>query len=161
PLPFFRLAIVGAGTMGALALSVGLRIGARDVLAVDINDQRLDTMRVLGASEVINVNSPEGVAEAIKLATGGFNIVIDASGSASARQTAFDLCRAGGQVVLLGMSTQKSEVNFVGSICKEHRVVMSFAYTPVDFRRSLDLLIAGEINLDRWTGRMPLENGQQ
>ena len=53
------------------------------------------------------------------------------------------------QVVLLGMGTQRSEVNFVTSIRKEHRVVMSFAYTPVDFRRSLDLLIAGEINLRR------------
>ena len=38
---------------------------------------------------------------------------------------------------------------------------MSFAYTPVDFRRSLDLLIAGEINLTPWTLRMPLERGQE
>jgi threonine dehydrogenase-like Zn-dependent dehydrogenase len=74
---------------------------------------------------------------------------------------AFDLCRPGGQVILLGMGTQRSEVNFVTSIRKEHRVVMSFAYTPVDFRRSLDLLIAGEINLTPWTVRMPLERGQE
>jgi threonine dehydrogenase-like Zn-dependent dehydrogenase len=38
---------------------------------------------------------------------------------------------------------------------------MSFAYTPMDFRRSLDLLIAGEIDLTRWTSRMPLEQGQE
>jgi len=74
---------------------------------------------------------------------------------------AFDLCRPGGQVVLLGMGTQRSEVNFVASIRKEHRVVMSFAYTPPDFRRALDLLIAGEINLTEWTVRLPLERGQE
>src|ERR1051326_851803 len=48
PPPFFRFAIVGAGTMGALALLAALRIGARDILAADVNDQRLATMRKLG-----------------------------------------------------------------------------------------------------------------
>jgi 2-desacetyl-2-hydroxyethyl bacteriochlorophyllide A dehydrogenase len=161
PPPFFRMAIVGAGTMGALALSAGLRIGARDVLSVDVNDQRLETMRKLGAASTINVATSEAVTEAQKIAGRGYDIVIDASGSAAARQLAFDLCRPGGQVVLLGMGTQRSEVNFVTSIRKEHRVVMSFAYTPVDFSRSLDLLIAGEISLTPWTVRLPLERGQE
>jgi 2-desacetyl-2-hydroxyethyl bacteriochlorophyllide A dehydrogenase len=161
PPPFFRLAIVGAGTMGALAVSAALRIGARDVLAVDVNDQRLETMRKLGSSATINVVTSEAVEEAKRIAGHGYTIVIDASGSAAARQLAFDLCCPGGQVVLLGMGTQRSEVNFVTSIRKEHRVVMSFAYTPVDFRRSLDLLNAGEIDLTPWTVRMPLERGQE
>jgi 2-desacetyl-2-hydroxyethyl bacteriochlorophyllide A dehydrogenase len=161
PPPFFRLAIVGAGTMGALAISAALRIGARDMLAVDVNDQRLETMRKLGASATVNAATSEAVAEALRIAGRGYDLVIDASGSAGARQMAFDFCRPGGQVVLLGMGTQRSEVNFVTSIRKEHRVVMSFAYTPVDFRRSLDLLIAGEINLTRWTVRMPLTRGQE
>lgn len=161
PAPFFRLAIVGAGTMGALALMTSQRIGASDVLVMDVNDQRLATMRELGAAATLNTSTPETVAEAQQLAGRGFDVVIDASGSAPARQMAFDLCRPGGQVVLLGMGTQRSEINFVNSIRKEHRVVMSFAYTPVDFRRALDLLLAGEIDLGRWTEQMPLEQGQQ
>jgi len=158
PPPFFRFAIVGAGTMGALALLASLRIGARDVLTVDVNDERLAIMRQLGAFAVVNVS---GAEQANGAAGRGYDVVLDASGSAAARQMAFDLCRPGGQVILLGMGTQRSEVNFVTSIRKEHRVVMSFAYTPVDFRRSLDLLIAGEINLTPWTVRMPLERGQE
>lgn len=161
PPPFFRFAIVGAGTMGALALLASLRIGARDVLAVDVNDERLAIMRQLGASAVVNVSVAEQAEQAKSAAGRGYDVVLDASGSAAARQMAFDLCRPGGQVVLLGMGTQRSEVNFVTSIRKEHRVVMSFAYTPADFRRSLDLLIAGEINLTPWTVRMPLERGQE
>lgn len=161
PRPLFRFAIVGAGTMGALALLAAVRIGAREILAVDVNEQRLATMKSLGATTVVNMAGPEAIAEAQSVAGRGFDVVLDASGSAPARQTAFDLCRPGGQVVLLGMGAQRSEVNFVASIRKEHRVVMSFAYTPVDFRRSLDLLIAGEINLTPWTVRMPLERGQE
>jgi 2-desacetyl-2-hydroxyethyl bacteriochlorophyllide A dehydrogenase len=161
PPPFFRFAIVGAGTMGALALLAALRIGARDILAADVNDQRLATMRKLGASGTVNAANPEALGETQRRAGHGYDVVLDASGSAPARQLAFDLCCPGGQVVLLGMGTQRSEINFVASIRKEHRVVMSFAYTPVDFRRSLDLLIAGEIDLTPWTVRMPLEQGQE
>jgi 2-desacetyl-2-hydroxyethyl bacteriochlorophyllide A dehydrogenase len=160
PPPFFRLAIVGAGTMGALALSAGVRIGARQVLVTDINNDRLEVMRELGAATTVHAANPDEVAAAQRDA-GGYDVVIDASGSAPARQLAFDFCRPGGQVVLLGMGAQRSEINFVTSIRKEHRVVMSFAYTPVDFRRSLDLLIAGEIDLTPWTVRLPLERGQQ
>jgi threonine dehydrogenase-like Zn-dependent dehydrogenase len=40
-------------------------------------------------------------------------------------------------------------------------VLTSFAYTPVDFRRSLDLLIRNEIDLTPWTLRVPLEKGQE
>ena len=150
PPPFFRLAIIGAGTMGALAVS-----------AADVNEQRLETMRKLGASATVNAATSDAVAEALRVTGRGYDVVIDASGSAAARQMAFDFCRPGGQVVLLGMGTQRSEVNFVTSIRKEHRVVMSFAYSPVDFRRSLDLLIAGEIDLTAWTVRMPLARGQE
>jgi 2-desacetyl-2-hydroxyethyl bacteriochlorophyllide A dehydrogenase len=161
PPAFFRLAIIGAGTMGALALLVSQRIGARDVLAVDVNDQRLETARKLGAAAVVNSANPEALAEAQRAAGRGYDVVVDASGSAPARQIAFDFCRPGGQVVLLGMGTQRSEINFVPSIRKEHRVVMSFAYTPPDFRRSLDLLIAKEVNLTPWTVKLPLESGQE
>jgi len=161
PPAFFRLAIVGAGTMGALAASVANFTGAHEVLVVDINEQRLETMRKLGASAVVNVSTPEGTAEAQRIAGRGFDVVIDASGTAPARQMAFDLCRPGGQIALLGMAAQRSEVNFVASIRKEHRVVMSFAYTPPDFRRALDLLIAGQVDLRPWTVCMPLEHGQE
>jgi 2-desacetyl-2-hydroxyethyl bacteriochlorophyllide A dehydrogenase len=161
PPPFFRLAIVGAGTMGALAVSSARRLGARDVMATDVNAKRLETMRQLGASTTVDASSSDAVADAQRAPGRGYDVVIDASGSAAARQMAFDFCRPGGQVVLLGMGSQRSEVNFVTSIRKEHRVVMSFAYTPLDFRRSLDLLIAGEIDLTPWTVRMPLERGQE
>ncbi|MFI5097900.1 MAG: hypothetical protein ACHQT6_08015 [Candidatus Acidiferrales bacterium] len=40
-------------------------------------------------------------------------------------------------------------------------MTMSFAYTPVDFRRALDLLIAGEVDLSRWTEQVPLDRGQE
>lgn len=160
PPPFFRLAIVGAGTMGALALQAAKRIGARDVLCVDVNERRLAAMREMGASETLHVGGDAHGQGPEEQPRNEFDLVIDANGSGPARQEAFHLCRPGGQVVLLGMMQQRSEIDFVTSIRKEHRVVMSFAYTPADFQRALALLIAGEIDLSPWTEVLPLEKGQ-
>jgi threonine dehydrogenase-like Zn-dependent dehydrogenase len=161
PHPFFRMGIVGGGTMGSLALLTALRLGVREVLVQDVSDVRLDVVRRMGATLAANVSTEEGRAEACKFAGHGLDLVLDASGNSAARQAAFDLCRPGGLVVLLGMSQERSEIDFVTSIRKEHRVVMSFAYTPVDFERSLALLKAGEVDLTPWTVEMPLEQGQQ
>ncbi|MGA8088887.1 MAG: alcohol dehydrogenase catalytic domain-containing protein [Terracidiphilus sp.] len=160
PLPFFRMGIVGGGTMGSLALLTALRLGVREVLVQDVSDVRLDVARRMGVTLAVNVASEDGRAEALRFAEKGLDVVLDASGSGAARQSAFDICRPGGLVVLLGMSQERSEIDFVTSIRKEHRVAMSFAYTPVDFERSLALLKAGEIDLSPWTVEMALEEGQ-
>jgi len=161
PTPFFRMGIVGGGTMGSLALLAAKRLGVREILVQDLSDARLAVAHKMGASAALNVSSEEGRAEARRIAGNGFDLVLDASGVGAARQAAFDLCRPGGTVVLLGMGAEKSEIDFVTSIRKEHRVVMSFAYTPADFERSLALLTAGEIDLTPWTLEMALEQGQE
>ena len=161
PAPFFRMGIVGGGTMGSLALLTALRIGAREVLVLDVSDVRLNVARRMGAAMAVNVSTDEGRAEAHRFAGPGLDLLLDASGNGAARQAAFDLCRPGGLVMLLGLSQERSEIDFVTSIRKEHRVAMSFAYTPVDFERSLALLTAGEIDLMPWTREMPIDQGQQ
>lgn len=166
PLPFFRMGIVGGGTMGSLALLVAKRLGVREVLVQDVSQVRLDVARRMGATLAVNVDpeeerAEEGRAEARRFSGHGLDLVLDASGTGPARQAAFDLCRPGGQVVLLGMSNERSEIDFVTSIRKEHRVATSFAYTPVDFERSLALLKAGEIDITPWTAEMALEEGQK
>ena len=161
PLPFFRMGIVGGGTMGSLALLTARRLGVREILVQDVSDVRLETVRRMGATLAVNVSSEQGRQEATQFAGHGLDLVLDASGVGPARQAAFDLCRPGGMVVLLGMGQERSEIDFVPSIRKEHRVTMSFAYTPADFKRSLDLLTAGEIDLRPWTAELPLEEGQQ
>jgi threonine dehydrogenase-like Zn-dependent dehydrogenase len=161
PQPFFRMGIIGGGTMGALALLTALHLGVREVLVQDVSEERLASVRTMGATLAVNAATEEGRAEAQRFAGYGMDLVLDASGSDKARQAAFDLCRPGGLVMLLGMANERSEIDFVTSIRKEHRVAMSFAYTPVDFERSLALLKAGEIDLLPWTKELPLEEGQR
>jgi threonine dehydrogenase-like Zn-dependent dehydrogenase len=160
PPPMFRMAIIGAGTMGALALQCALKIGAREVLLTDVNDERLVVMTAMGSSHSVNVATAEGAAKAKEISGWGYDLTIDASGGEAARQLAFDLCRPGGQVALLGMASASSKLDFVTSIRKEHRVQMTFAYTPVDFQQALTMLIDGVIDLSPYTVTYPLESGQ-
>jgi L-iditol 2-dehydrogenase len=151
-----RMGIVGAGTMGSMALQMALRLGVREVLVEEVNETRRAAAEKMGATFVVN---PGG--DARSFAGSGLDVVIDACGSDEARQEAFDLCRPGGTVVLLGLAKERSEINFAASIRNEHRVLMSFGYTKEDFTRSLDLLSAGVIDLRPWTAQMALEEGQQ
>ena len=161
PAPFFRMGIVGGGTMGSLALLAAKSLGVRDVLVEDVSEVRLATARKMGATVAANVSTDAGREEARRFAGHGLDLVLDASGIGPARQAAFDLCRPGGLVVLLGMGEERSEIDFITSIRKEHRVAMSFAYTRADFARALKLLIDREIDLRPWTVELPLEQGQQ
>lgn len=157
--PQMRIGIIGAGTMGSMALQMALRIGAREVLVEEVNESRRAAAEAMGAT--LAVNPQAGGSEAKSFAGAGLDVVLDCCGSDEARQEAFALCRPGGTVVLLGLAREHSEINFASSIRNEHRVLMSFGYTKTDFRRSLDLLAAGVVDLRPWTAQMALAEGQQ
>ena len=150
-----RLGIVGAGTMGSMVLQMALRLGVREVLVEEVNETRRAAAEKMGATEAVASGSA-----AHSFAGTGLDVVVDACGSDEARQQAFDLCRPGGTVVLMGLARERSEINFAASIRNEHRVLMSFGYTKEDFARSLDLLTAGVVDLRPWTAQMALEEGQ-
>jgi len=159
PRPGFRMGIVGAGTMGSLALKMARYLGVSELLIEDVSETRLESARQMGATLALNPEA--GYGEARSFAGHGLDLVLDACGEEKARQEALDLCRPGGTVVLLGMAKDRSELDFGASIRKERRVQMSFGYTAEDFRCSLDLLVAGQIDLTEWTAEMPLMNGQE
>ena len=158
-MPACRLGIVGAGTMGSLALQMALYYEAAETVVLEVNEQRREAAEKMGATLTINplrtrpnAHGTDGL---------GLDFVIDACGTDDARQTALEECRAGGTVILLGMAKEKSEINFAKSIRNEHRVVMSFGYTREDFACSIELLSSAVVDLRGWTAEMPLEQGQQ
>jgi 2-desacetyl-2-hydroxyethyl bacteriochlorophyllide A dehydrogenase len=157
--PQSRVGIVGAGTMGSMALQMALRLGACEVLVEELNDARRTAAEKMGATLAVNPMSAGG--DARNFVGPGLDVVVDACGTDEARQEAFDLCRPGGTVVLLGLARERSEINFSAGIFNELRVLMSFGYTREDFARSIDLLAAGAVDLGPWTAQMALEDGQQ
>jgi 2-desacetyl-2-hydroxyethyl bacteriochlorophyllide A dehydrogenase len=156
-----RIGIIGAGVMGSLALRLARSAGISEVLVEDVCSSRVENARAFGATLAVNADDECESSEALRFAGRGLDLVIDACGTQSARQRAFDLCRSGGHVALLGLASGRSEIDFTASIYKEHRVTMSFGYTPEDFADSLDLLKSNACDLTSWTEELPLEDGQR
>ena len=78
-------------------------MGAR-VIALDINDQRLERAKAQGADLVVPVHRVDDVVAAIRDSTGGAgaDVALEASGAPSARRQAVQCVRTWGKVCLVG-----------------------------------------------------------
>ncbi|MGX1756445.1 S-(hydroxymethyl)mycothiol dehydrogenase [Streptomyces lydicus] len=100
------VAVIGCGGVGDAAV-VGARLaGAVTVIAVDIDDRKLETARSMGATHTVNSRTTDPV-EAIRELTGGFgaDVVIDAVGRPETYRQAFYARDLAGTVVLVGVPT--------------------------------------------------------
>jgi alcohol dehydrogenase, propanol-preferring len=94
------VAVFGAGGLGHLAIQYARVTGAA-VVAVDINEERLNTARALGAEHVVHVGEEDPVA-AIQ-ALGGADQAISTAVSPSAFEQAFGSLARGGTLVCVGL----------------------------------------------------------
>lgn len=94
--------IYGCGPIGQIAIQILLARGAKTVIAVDINDERCEQAKALGA---VPVNSlKEDIGEAVKKYAserGGVDLILEISGAASVYGTLFDYLRPAGHVSIL------------------------------------------------------------
>ncbi|MDV8001754.1 S-(hydroxymethyl)mycothiol dehydrogenase [Rhodococcus sp. IEGM 1408] len=100
------VAVIGCGGVGVAAV-VGARLaGASPIIAVDIDDTKLEWAKDFGATHTINSTSADPVA-GIQELTGGFgaDVVIDAVGRPETYEQAFYARDLAGTVVLVGVPT--------------------------------------------------------
>jgi S-(hydroxymethyl)mycothiol dehydrogenase len=98
------VAVIGCGGVGTAAVAGAALAGAARVIAVDLDDRKLDTARRLGATHTVNPGSADPVA-AIRELTGGHgaDVVIDAVGRPETYEQAFYARDLAGTVVLVGV----------------------------------------------------------
>ncbi|KMY49740.1 galactitol-1-phosphate 5-dehydrogenase [Peribacillus loiseleuriae] len=97
--------IVGAGgTIGLFAVQWAKIFGAKRVIAVDIDDEKLQIAQELGADYTIN-SLNEDVLVKVAEYTDGMNadIVVEAAGTPITASTVFGYAKKGGGVVFLGI----------------------------------------------------------
>ncbi|MFD5395528.1 S-(hydroxymethyl)mycothiol dehydrogenase [Streptomyces sp. NPDC127097] len=100
------VAVIGCGGVGDAAVMGARLAGAAKIIAVDIDDRKLETARSMGATHTVNSRSTDPV-EAIRELTGGFgaDVVIEAVGRPETYQQAFYARDLAGTVVLVGVPT--------------------------------------------------------
>jgi S-(hydroxymethyl)mycothiol dehydrogenase len=100
------VAVIGCGGVGCAAIAGARLAGAAKIIAVDLDDRKLATAVVLGATHTVNSRAGDPVA-AIRGLTGGFgaDVVIDAVGRPETYEQAFYARDLAGTVVLVGVPT--------------------------------------------------------
>jgi len=137
------VAVIGCGMIGLGAIVRASLRGAR-VIAMDIDDEKLELAKRLGASMVIN-SKTENVVERVRELTDGYmaDVVIEAVGSPITYVTAIDIVGFTGRVACIGYA--KSEVAFQTKyfVQKELDIRGSRNAMPEDFRAVIHYLQNG------------------
>lgn len=101
--------VVGQGPIGQLFCAALRNLGAREIIAIDVLDSRLETSPRMGATAVINAQR-DNVADAVAQITGGrmADLVVEAVGHREHRiNDCFRLVRKGGDILFFGVPTTK------------------------------------------------------
>lgn len=148
------VAVIGCGGVGNAAVCGSELAGANTIIAVDIDDQKLEWARGFGATHTINAAN-EDVVERIRELTGGngADVVIEAVGLPNTYEQAFYARDLAGTVVLVGVPTpdMKIELPLIDVFGRGGSLKSSWygdCLPSRDFPMLVDLYLQGRLNLD-------------
>jgi S-(hydroxymethyl)glutathione dehydrogenase/alcohol dehydrogenase len=157
------VAVIGCGGVG-LSCVQGARLAkAGRIVAVDIDPQKLEVARSLGATDVVSAADGDPVDAMRKAAPEGLDYVFDAIGHTSTTEQAFRALGIGGTAVIVGLPAEGTTVCFDPLWLGEaSRRIIGSHYGSTDPHRDIpdlvDLYMDGELDLDVLiSGRRPLE----
>jgi S-(hydroxymethyl)mycothiol dehydrogenase len=100
------VAVIGCGGVGDAAVLGASLAGARTIIAVDVDDRKLEWARQFGATHVVNSRQADPVEKIRELTEGnGADVVIEAIGRPETYRQAFYARDLAGTVVLVGVPT--------------------------------------------------------
>lgn len=150
--PGNNVLVEGPGPIGVLTAAVADSMGANVVVSGLRQDTqyRLPLVNDLGI-ETINVQSDADIEEYVEAKTDGigFDVIFDATGHHTGIGTAVRHVRKGGQVVMIGIPNDESEVSFTSAVRGEVDINTSYGSTWTNFERALRLMERGEIAVDQ------------
>jgi (R,R)-butanediol dehydrogenase / meso-butanediol dehydrogenase / diacetyl reductase len=141
------LAVIGVGGIGSLILAAALAQGISSIIAIDVDEQRLEKAARLGAVFLVNARR-EDPAHAMRRLTGdvGADVVIEASGAPPAPEQALTLVRRGGRVLLVGLQEAHRSLDLRAMVLGEIELRCSNGHVcAVDLPAALTLLATTDL----------------
>jgi len=150
------VAVFGCGGVGDAAIAGSRLAGAHTIIAVDIDDRKLDIARNFGATHTVNSTNEDPI-EAIRGLTGGngVDVAIEAVGLPSTYEQAFYSRDLAGTVVLVGVPNPEMKVELpMIEVFGRGGTLKSSWYGDClpsrDFPMLIDLYLQGRLDLDRF-----------
>ncbi len=158
------VAVIGCGGVGNAAVAGARLAGASRIIAVDLDDRKLEWARGLGATHTVN-GLTDDVVKAVQALTGGngADVVIDAVGRPETYQQAFYARDLAGTVVLVGVPTpeMKLELPLLDVFGRGGALKSSWygdCLPERDFPLLIDLYLQGRLDLDAFVSEtIPLD----
>ena len=148
------VAVIGCGGVGNAAVAGAQLAGAAKIIAVDLEDRKLEQARGLGATHTVNAKAAD-VVSSIQELTGGYgaDVVIDAVGRPETYRQAFYARDLAGTVVLVGVPTpeMKLELPLLDVFGRGGSLKSSWygdCLPERDFPMLIDLYLQGRLDLD-------------
>ena len=148
------VAVIGCGGVGAAAVAGAYLAGAAKIIAVDVDDRKLEAAGKLGATHTVNSRDADPVA-AIRELTGGFgaDVVVEAVGRPETYEQAFYARDLAGTVVLVGVPTPEMKLELpLLDVFGRGGALKSSWYGDClpgrDFPMLIDLYLQGRLDLD-------------
>lgn len=139
--------IVGAGPIGLGTMEFG-RIAGAEVIALDVNQQRLDFCKQkIGVQHAINATTEDVTARLMEITNGDMpTVIIDCTGSLKAINNSFQYMSAGGRYILIGL--QKGDISFNQPEFqrREGTLMSSRNATRQDFNHVISALTSGKVD---------------
>ena len=155
--PGDSVAVFGCGGVGAGAIAGARLAGATTIVAVDIDDRKLEWAKALGATHTVNSGREDPVA-AVRAATGTFgaDVAVEAVGRPEVLQQAFYARDLAGTVVQVGVPTPQMRfpdlpmIEFFGRGGALKPSWYGDCLPSRDFPMLVDLYLQGRLDLDRF-----------
>ncbi len=126
--PEQSVVIFGVGGLGVLAANAAHNLKANPIIAVDIDNEKLEFSKKFGITHTINSKESNAVEEIQRLTDGGADYVFDMVGTPEIREKTILAAKPGiagycegGTTVLVGFSAGQSELNATRSILMGQR----------------------------------------
>jgi 2-desacetyl-2-hydroxyethyl bacteriochlorophyllide A dehydrogenase len=154
-----KVLVMGSGTIGLMAVMAARAFGAGEILATYRHDHQGQAALAAGATQALK-DSDMGRLE-------GVDVVVETvGGAAPTLSQALGIVRPGGRISVLGVFTQASQINALGLMLKEARIVGGITYCRPGLQSDFDValrILAAEPERARAliTHRFPLEEAAE
>ena len=150
-------AVLGLGGVGFSALLAAVASGAREVIALDLNEDKLALARELGATATVNAGYPDAMEQVKALTQGGVDVAFEMAGAIAALELAWRITRRGGSTVTAGLPRPDKRFALppVQLVAEERILRGSYIGSSVparDIPRYIEMYQRGKLPVDRLMG---------